>query len=68
MLLTETSEPFKFEPDNVKDCALEVVLIQTFPKLPLIVPAFKVGEVGATGVPEVVELAVPSPAAFTARI
>ena len=41
-LLTETSVPFKFEPDNVKDCALEVELIQTLLKL-LIVPAVRVG-------------------------
>jgi L-rhamnose isomerase len=43
VLLTVTSSLFKFEPDKVKDCALVVVLIQTFPKLPLIVPADKVG-------------------------
>ena len=42
--------------------------MQTEPKLPLIVPTVRVGEDGATGVPWVVPVAVPSPAAFTALI
>ena len=69
VLLIVTSVPFKFDPDKVKDCALEVELTQTLPKLLLIVPAVNIGLVFDKVVtPALVDDQADEPCAFTAFI